>query len=328
MVFDLNNLKKDEYRGEMGKLPVCQFLISKGPKKQTGIEGDLPILFLKDTKLAGWLNPEYGVPYKHVYKGGDTEEGIIFEDFRCNVINKSPRLIEVTLKGEEAGIGKRGQVLGVFDQPGGYDLRSNFPKEYTTLRTLYLLYFLDQQNNFLHKMPYSLSVHGGAAYHFGSSLDNFYSLLESAYSNSNYGNGQYLTLSPEARSLGVFHAYLTKQQVGEGNTIADVASVGDFKRPTPETIDEFFNSKFADQIFATRKSMSGFADKYLKQFEQFHPNPGNLALGDVDQETGEIYPPVKPLLTGDVENLYAKVKQSNLKALQRDVEDDFDYPPY
>jgi hypothetical protein len=322
MAFDLNNLKKDEYRGEMGKLPVCQFLISKGPKKQTGIEGDLPILFLKDTKLAGWLNPEYGAPYKHVYKGGDTEEGIIFEDFRCNVINKSPRLIEVTLKGEQAGVGKRGQVLGIFDQPGGYELRDRFPRECTTLRTLYLLYFLDDQNNFLHKMPYSLSVHGGAAYYFGSKLDEFYSCLESAYSSSKYSGGEFYSLSPEARSLGVFNAYLSKQKVGEGDTTGDVAGVNSFREPTPETIDEFFNSQSADQIFATRKSMSGFADKYLKQFAEHHPNPSGLLLsGDTDMETGEIYPPIKPALSFAGAKPYKTQEQA-----VSDFEDD--YPPY
>jgi hypothetical protein len=321
-MFDLNNLKKDEFRGEMGKLPVCQFLLTKGPKKTTGVEGDLPALFLKDTKLAGWLNSEYGTPYKHVYKSGDTEEGLIFEDFRCNVLHKSPRIIEVTINGEIAGIGKRGQVLGIFDQPGGYELREKYSKEYTTLRTLYLLYFLDDQNDFLHKMPYSLSVHGGAAYHFGSKLDEFYCCLESAYSSSKYGgSGEYYTLSHEARSLGIFNAYLSKQKVGEGNTTGDVAGVSSFKEPTPETIDAFFNSAHAGQIFATRKSMSGFADKYLKQFEQFHSNPNNLVLGGVDQETGEIYPPVKPMLVSSFSGTQPAFPDKT-------GEDDFDYPPY
>jgi hypothetical protein len=325
-MFDLNSLKDDKFRGEMGKLPVCQFLISKGPKKSTGIEGDLPIIFLKDTKLAGWIGgSQYGTPYTHTYKGGDSEQGIAFESFRCNIIAKSPRLIEVTQKGEDVKVGKRGQILGIFDRPGGYDLRNQYPKELTTLRTLYLMYFLDANGEFLHKVPYSLSVHGGAAYYFGSMLDQFYSYLESAYSDSKYGNGKFYTLSPEARSLGIFEPVLAKQKVGEGSNVAEVASVGSFVEPNGESIDAFFNSKNADRIFATQESMSGFADKYLKQFAEYHPNPAGLVLSEVDQETGEIYPPIKPALTFANAKSYKPQEQADY---DYNTNDELDYPPY
>jgi hypothetical protein len=326
-MFDLNNLKDDKFRGEMGKLPVCQFLISKGPQKTTGIEGDLPILFLKNPAQAGWKRDKgVGVAYKHTFGNDETEEGIALESFNVNIINVSPILIELTDKGEKQGLGKRGQIVGNYSARGGYELRASFPELTTTLRTLYLLYLLDKENNLLHEMPYSLSIHGGASVFLGESITEFKTALTKAYADSTYSpDNKLYSFSDEAMSIAVFNVLSLGKKKSGKTIMSDVVAVQEFAVPTGETIDSFFNSKNADTVFATRKSMSGFADKYLKQFAEFHPNPSGLMLSGVDQETGEIYPPVKPQLSFANAKPYKPQEQADH---DYPVDGELDYPPY
>lgn len=275
LMFDLNRLNDDEFKGSLDRLPTAQLLLSNGNKKTTGLENQTPILFIRKSsiKLSGWKSDSYGIPYNHQFRSAskDVEEGIAFDALSMNVIAKSPRFIELTQKGSDAGVGSRGQIIGNFDTPEGQSIRSSMPKDYTSLRTIYMIVLLDEEQNFLHRMPIALSVKGGAAYHFGTALEDFYSSLSAAYSGSKYAKDGITILNEKAKALGVFNCELSIATVGDETASADVPSVGSWSEPTPDKIEVFFNSRNADAIFSLLNSIAGFDEKYFKQFEEFHP---------------------------------------------------------
>lgn len=289
---NLADLRNDKYRGSAPKLPMCQMLLTKGKTKDTGFEALTPILFVKadSLKLASWVNDGSGKPYTHTYNDGKKETGLAFAAPRINFLLSSPRLIEVTKKGDEAGIGMKGEIIGNFDSPNGSSLRAKYPKEYTTLRTLYMLYLLAEDNNLLHKVPLTLSIHGGGAAFLGKSLDMFYRQLEVAYSESQDGD-EFYTLGQDARCLAVFEAQLESVPVGEEQT-SDIPAFVGYKEPTFENLESLFNFANADKIHSVQQSLSNFAERYLRQFEQYHPvnNMTELALVSAEPEVQQTLP--------------------------------------
>lgn len=285
---NLADLRHDKYRGTAPKLPMCQMLLTKGKTKETGFESLTPILFVKaeSLKLSGWIDNGSGKPYTHTYSDGTQDTGIAFTAPRINFLAASPRLIEVTKKGAEAGIGMKGEMIGNFESIDGSALRSQYPKEYTTLRTVYMLYLVGSDNNPLHRVPLMLSIHGGGAACLGKQLDLFYRELEIVYSDHQNAelslNGeqeQFFTLSQEARCLAVFNAQLDVVAIGDEQT-SDIPAFTGYTEPNVENIESIFNFAHASKFHAVQKSLNNFAERYLKQFEQYHPveNMNDLVL--------------------------------------------------
>lgn len=163
----------------------------------------------KDLFTAGWLgNTEVeGMVNQTIkFSGNGQEQGLLFQKPRMIIVDASPRLVEVTEAGADAynkaleardlgqqynpthlRLGLQHSLVDVycdFDgsttnaQTGrpytGYSLHEEGRAEgLTSLRTFYLVFLLDDQNNFLHTSPLVLSLKGLAASQFGGALSQF-----------------------------------------------------------------------------------------------------------------------------------------------------------
>lgn len=284
MAISLDTFKNPEFRGSFSKLPTCLLMAKK----------DYLFVKLDDAKLAGWTRREEmegflsqvknlakgkkfdlpkdydihcGEPVFHTFGDGKQEPGIGFRSPRIHVLAASPRLIEVTKKGADAGIGRKGDIIGNFETWQGKAQRESQPKEYTTLRTLYMLHLADSKGELLHKVPLVLSVHGGAAAYFGEYLEKFYKLMEVAFSDY-YGDSFY-TLDERARAAVAFEPVFEPVLVGDDQK-SEICGVVAFKEPNALNVQEFFNFTHAERMWGTQKSLGGFAERYLKQFEEYH----------------------------------------------------------
>lgn len=276
MAATLDMFTQDEFRGNIGKLPVCQLLNSEAK----------PGLFVKekDAKLASWTEviDEYE-KYTHQYRDKDKtkEVGYFFSAPKLHILGISPRLVEVTKKGEELGLGKSGSILASYENEVGQKFHHDeATKGGTTLRTFYLIQLVDTKGNFIHDLPLVLSVKGAAAATFGKAWDNFGKLAEAAYTKLYSSAGEYLTLNEKARAALIFNPKFVSELVGEENQ-SFVCVVESFEEPSSKSKEELgksFNMAKYERINGTQKSFESFADRVLKQLEEFHPTNGNLQL--------------------------------------------------
>lgn len=276
MIATLDMFTQDEFRGNVGKLPVCQLLNSEAK----------PGLFVKekDAKLAGWneVDKEYD-KYVHQYRDKDKtkEAGYFFVSPKLHVLGVSPRLVEVTKKGEELGLGKVGSILQSYENEIGQHIHHNSEtKGGTSLRTFYLIQLIDSKGNFIHNLPLVLSVKGAAAATFGKAWNTFGKLAESAYTTLYSKAGEYLTLNEQAKASLIFNPKFGSELVGEESQ-SFVCVVDSFVEPSAKSKEELgksFNMAKYERIQGTQKSFKGFADRVLKQLEEFHPTSGNLQL--------------------------------------------------
>ena len=289
MTTTLDIFTQDQFRGNIGKLPVCQLLNSEAR----------PGLFVKEAqaKLAGWNEAadEYE-KYTHQYRGGDKkkEPGFFFPSAKMHILGISPRMVEVTLKGSEKGLGKQGAILALFESELGQKIHyDEDSKGGTTLRTFYLIQLVDAKGSFLHDLPLVLSIHGVAATSFGKAFDNFGKLAEAAYSKLYSKAGEYLTLNEQAKASLIFKPKFTSELAGE-EAQSFVCVVESFVEPSSKSQTELgksFNIAKYERIQGTQKSFASFADRVLKQLEEFHPTNGNLQLLGEAQVMRSALPP-------------------------------------
>lgn len=281
----LKRLRDPKYRGNLSQLPMCQLLLSSGKKKDTGLENQTPILFIKQEslKFSGWLNIEgEGIPYGHLYQGAkQVDNGIAFIQPQIHWLASSPRLIEVTDNGFQEGIGRKGEMLGSYETAEGQKLYEKY-KGLVTLRTLHLIYLVGKNKQLLHRVPFTLSVHGGGAAILGQQINSFFRELEVVQTDAQNleiklenpnAEEEFFTLNEEARCLAIFKPILEVEKVGTEKT-SDICAVVGYEAPTVETIDSFFNFENEAKLQGAQKSFSkdtNFAERYLKQFEKFHP---------------------------------------------------------
>lgn len=264
MTLTLDDLKSPEFRGDKSYLPTAQLLNDKAK----------PVLFIKEDnlKLAGWTGGDKdGEKYTHTYNNGKAFPGLAFASCRMHVLLTSPRFVELTENGAAAfpDLGKKNDILASFETPEGQNLREsmqNQVKGSTTLRTFYLIYLVNAKNENLHKVPFTLSVHGAAAAQFGKALEQHYRLVEIAFSSRNPEDG-YMTLDNRARSLTIFQPTFGVEMVGDTKKSA-VCTVKSFAEPKPETVESFFCLNKHESFWATQASLAGFARRYMSQMSE------------------------------------------------------------
>ena len=289
MTTALDIFTQDQFRGNIGKLPTCQLLNSEAR----------PGLFVKEVeaKLAGWNETvgEYE-KYTHQYRGADKkkEAGYFFAAPKMHILGISPRLVEVTKKGTEKGLGKSGSILASYDSEVGqkyhYDENN---KGGTTLRTFYLIQLIDAKGNFIHDLPLTLSVHGVGATAFGKAFTEFGKVAETAYTKLYSKAGEFLTLNEQAKASLIFNPKFMFDLRGEVEQ-SPVCVVESFIEPSSKSQAELgksFNMAKYERIIGTQKSFASFADRVLKQLEEFHPINGNLQLLGESQNMRSALPP-------------------------------------
>lgn len=161
----------------------------------------------KDLVSCGWYGLEHNaVETKIRFSSGESEPGFLFQKPRMVIIDGSPRLVEVTKLGEKAyneaksahdegrpydpmhlrlGVANsfadiycnydESKIDSATGQPyTGADLHNACKKlNYTSLRTFYLVYLLNDEFEMLHATPVVLSIKGLAAQNFGNAVSQF-----------------------------------------------------------------------------------------------------------------------------------------------------------
>ena len=275
----LDVLTQDEFRGNVGKLPVCQLL---NDKSKPGL-----FIKMKDAKLAGWTSSEKNEAeiYTHTYNDESKEAGYFFSNPKIHVLGISPRLVEVTKKGAEDKsfpFGEQGTIIANYETTEGQVVHHNkLTKGCTTLRTYYLIQLLNAENEFFHKLPLLLSVKGAAAAEFGKAYSAFCQMAEAALTQIKSPDGTYLTLNDQARATLIFKPKFKWVLAGDKDK-SPVCAIESFLEPSGKNeaeLNKSFNLVKFHQIIGTQKSFQSFTSTVLKQLQDFHPVPENVDLG-------------------------------------------------
>lgn len=250
------------------KYPSINFLNAPKGKTQHG-------LFIKESALvqSGWVDPQFN--YTHRYnRSTEDVPGILFNEDtlapRMLILRKSPRYVEVTQKGEEnvddiramlnqylpaaAGMEiKASTLVHNFDTPSGqefYSAMREFKPGLLSLRTFYLVLFVDQNNKCLHNIPFKLSMKGASAASFGPAVEQMQLQGVLAFSKK-YGKALGASYLP----LLVFEPKIVGDMAGEKDQSL-VCKVASF---TPITSDNF-TQMFAGVVPETKSHVMAFLD--------------------------------------------------------------------
>jgi hypothetical protein len=254
MTLTLEQLSTDEFQGTIKSLPVAQLL----NEKKAADCG----MFVKFSEIlkAGWkVTPT--VYHTHTFSGGAEEKGLLFHKANMLIINKSPRFVETRAKNEEG----RFDIIGVYDDPV-IQAQYNADKSSYTLRTIYLIFLLDDAGELLHEVPIALTVKGVAAVAMGQKTEAFRTHLEKAYASAI--NGTYTVKNDKFHALGVFSPVFKPSHEGTKEK-SWVCMATEYKAPSTEELPNFLKLSLSDYIWSIRNSTTDFCDRYFKKEAAF-----------------------------------------------------------
>lgn len=225
----LAKFAEPSYNKPISRAPIAQILNGQQPDKIG--------LFIKESvlEIIDWK----GEPptHTHVFSSGDEERGVLLQSPKLNIIQVSPRFIE--LREDEEGGAKAGTLLNmVFESNEGYEFYEANKDKYV-LRRFYFMFILDENNQNLHEIPIAVSLKGVASTKFGLAYDEFKSSLETAFAN--YAGINRSNKNDEFHRLAVFHPSFvpshepkTEQNAKKRSWVAIVES---FEVPKPDGSD-------------------------------------------------------------------------------------------
>ena len=298
----------------MNKLPYCQLL---NDKVKSG-------LFIKQTNLSlcGWKGTaKDGEEYTHTYNNEAQESGLFFKSCSMHVLQRSPRLVEITKKGQDNGVGKAGTIVGNYEFPEGNSLYQQLGVN-ASLRSFYLLYLVNPSTKKnLHKVPLVLSVHGVAAVEFGTALENFYRLVEATGSELNGDENTYITLNEQARCLTIFTpTFKASLEPKQAEKKSWCCVIENFKQPTTKDLEKFFATEKSEAFWQLQEDNKNFASRYASQLSETVGVHEVKSGVNIDQfNSSDNFLPSSDTNPEDVEKLYQLVKNANLKQLQKDM---------
>jgi hypothetical protein len=303
----LATFNPDEFAGVEGedlgleiKYAPCLFLNAPMGKQKYG-------LFLPQNSLiqANWGGMEPN--YTHTYRGEkEVTPGVLYNDEteapRMLILRRSPRYIEVSRKGAKEGLDDIKALLSIY-LPGSESIELNQStiihnyetpagKEfYTTiqdtksglvsLRTFYLVMFVDKANNALHDFPFKLSVKGSTAASFGPAVDQMQMQGVLAYSKLSQGK----TLGGSFLPLLVFEPKIVAAMVGkEDQSLA--CKIESFTAITQANFGSMFagaNPDTKSHAISFHDMSEGFTAKVLAGFQAdgFHQLAPGVTTDDV-----------------------------------------------
>lgn len=276
----------------------------------------------KSLSTAGWHGlPHNGIEKTIKFgKQNTPEEGILFHKPNMIIIDQSPRFVEVTNEGElackaaqkakEAGqpyeqsflrLEKANAFIDIYcDQTGSTIDENGFPyggsilydelrsipdaSRYISMRTLYLVFLLDDKYEMLHSTPVVLSLRGLAAVEFSGAVTQFgkavlgeiaasdtqYSKLSNAKASVRGLRNFYFTVELEGGTGGANNNWITKVKELDGGFLAiggDYITDEDVRRKVLDCaeVNDGFAYRFAKQASADYgwHEMSGAVEQAL-----------------------------------------------------------------
>ncbi|KYC34936.1 hypothetical protein WA1_50395 [Scytonema hofmannii PCC 7110] len=268
-----------EYTGTLDSIPICQILNEK----------DTPGLFVKEKVLGliGWMGSEPN--YEHTFRSGSVESGVLFKSPKMHVVTKSLRLIEDR---------ETKEILASYETPEGKQLYEELKeKEQVTLRTLYLIYLVGDNQKLLHEIPLILSVKGIAAARFGEALKEFRVKLEVAYGR--FMKQGYSPKDKRFHSMGIFcptfTASLEPKEATSKEKKSWVAVIGSYAAPNADgsNIRDFLNVEETREqtIHPLAGSEQYFSKPLLKAAENTHKQ---LEEPEIPPESLQTSQPITP----------------------------------
>ncbi len=282
--FDLKQFSDEQYRAtEMVKFPIA-IMLNQKPEPLHG-------MFIKEDalKMAGWHGPSPS--HTNTFGAGNKELGLLLQAPRMLIINQSSRFVEAKKNNGKFPIHphtkeelKPGTIVGNYETPEGKDLHEKMKVEgFSTLRTFYLFYLLDENNQRLHDIPFMLSIKGAAAVSFGQAYEQFKIQLASAYAKVTKTG-----FSPKNQAfcaMGVFAPTLVVTKEGQ-DAKSDVTTVGSFEEPSGASPEEFcrhFLGQLADELKELVEASRNFAKPGLESLAQYHQALPGVDLSDRPQ---------------------------------------------
>jgi hypothetical protein len=156
-----NEFLSSEFNAETTSYPFAQVLNEKH-KSESGF-----FVSVENLGAADWQLPSEQQFHSATWRSGEQTQGILIPNPRLLVLAHSPLFMS-----ERA----TGLNLGAYDSEY---YRQH--KQEVVLKTKYLVYFVDEQNQLLHNLPMQLTMKGAAGATFGEHLLKFRTELEKAF---------------------------------------------------------------------------------------------------------------------------------------------------
>lgn len=265
MPISLQDLASPDYAGEIKSFPVCQLLNGAKSPKDTGLFIKLPSLVKADWKAI----PKAEELYTQTFNSGESEQGILLQKPNLLIFQQSPRFIETRAKDD-----LKAKIVGVYENPRDADVYNNDKANYT-LRTLYLIFLLNDKGEKLHRVPLCLTVKGVAAAQFGVQLEAFKASLEKAFAESQ--NTPYSPKNEQFHSLGVFTPTFEPSLEG-GDKKSWVCIAKTFAPATAKDIAKFLRVDLADEVWMLRDAAKTFSQKYFDSEADYFAVEGNVPM--------------------------------------------------
>lgn len=197
--------------------------------------------FLPVSTLAkiDWINFDEKQLVEHTYRNKTKDKGILITNPRMLCVAKTdPYQFDADKSKEQ----KKKVIVGL------YDAALKGQRNIKTER-IYLVFFLDKNNNFLHNLPLKYAARGANGASFDAHRRAFRAELESCHASA-----AGIALRPKNdrfHSLGVFCFETAAEMVGEGSDSSWVCRVVSHEKPKPENWKNYFlgYSEYKDHIW-------------------------------------------------------------------------------
>ena len=175
----------------------------------------------------GWINFDESQLIDHTFRSGETEPGILFTRPRMLVCPKTD-LYQYDVKASESQ--KTRVVVGLYDAA-----LKNDPNIKT--ERLYLVFFLDDDNNPLHTLPLKYAARGVNGATFEIERKAFRSELEACHAITNHASAK--PKNEQFHSLGVF-CFTTKAELIGDKMKHWCCRVVEHEKPSTENWKSYF----------------------------------------------------------------------------------------
>lgn len=176
----------------------------------------------------GWVDFDESQLISHTFRSGESEQGVLISNPRMLVCPKTD-LYQYDV--EASSKQKKRAIIGLYDSAFKDD------KNIKTER-LYLVFFLDQNNNPLHTSPLKYAARGVNGATFESERRAFKTELETSHALINHVPAK--PKNDMFHTLGVFCFTVQAELVGEKTNKSWCCRVTNHERPTTENWKDYF----------------------------------------------------------------------------------------
>ncbi len=263
-----NEFLSSRFDEEIVSFPYAQVL----NEKSTSDSG----FFITTDNLAtaDWQLPQNQQFHQQTWHSGEKTMGLLIHHPRLIILAQSPMLMFERSSGLN---------LGVYNAE-----RYRQSKASIVLKTKYLVYFVDENNQLRHQLPMQLTMKGAAGASFGEHLIKFRLELEKAFAVAHHQ--QIKRKSAEFHAMGIFCIQTEPQIKGEGKKAGWVCSTVNHEQPTQENYCSYFVgfTTLKDRLLTEVEQYAKFAQAPSLEPVESISTPTNDTNAVVEKYSGEV----------------------------------------